>query len=65
MALVGTIASYGIYFWWYRAFKNMFAAYLKRSKFNNFELTVITALAGSISSIFSNPIWMLNTRLTI
>lgn len=28
-------------------------------------MTIITALAGSISSIFSNPIWMINTRLAI
>ena len=28
-------------------------------------MTFITAIAGSISTIFSNPIWMLNTRLAI
>jgi len=65
MALVGTVASYGIYFWWYRALKNIFANMLKRTKFNNSEMTLITAIAGSIASVFANPIWMLNTRLTI
>jgi hypothetical protein len=65
MALVGTVASYGIYFWWYRALKNIFANMLKRNKFNNKEMTLITAIAGSIASVFANPIWMLNTRLTI
>ena len=63
MALLGTVFSYGIYFWWYRFLKNKFSLYLKRSKFSNREMMLITALAGSIGSIFSNPIWMLNTRL--
>lgn len=65
MALLGTIASYGIYFWWYRFLKNKFSSILKRDKFTNLEMTIITALAGSMSSMFSNPIWMLNTRLAI
>ena len=65
MALLGTVFSYGIYFWWYRFLKNKFSLYLKRSKFSNREMMVITAMAGSIGSIFSNPIWMLNTRLVI
>lgn len=30
VALFGTIASYGIYFWWYRYLKNQLARYLKR-----------------------------------
>ena len=63
MALLGTIFSYGIYFWWYRFLKNKFSLYVKRSKFSNREMMAITALAGSIGSVFSNPIWMLNTRL--
>ena len=63
MALLGIIASYGIYFWWYRFLKNKFTLFLKRDKFTSAEITIITALAGSISSIFANPIWMLNTRL--
>lgn len=63
MALFGTVISYGIYFWWYRFLKNKFSLILKRDKFKSGELMLITALAGSIGSIFSNPIWMLNTRL--
>ena len=65
VALVGTVASYGIYFWWYRALKNIFSNILKRNKFSNGEMTLITGIAGSIASVFANPIWMLNTRLTI
>ena len=65
VALMGTVASYGIYFWWYRFLKNQFSRLLNRATFNSKEIMVITALAGSMSSIFSNPIWMLNTRLAI
>lgn len=65
MALLGTVVSYGVYFWWYRFLKNKFAQFLGRSSFSNREMTLITAIAGSMSSVFSNPIWMLNTRLAI
>lgn len=65
MALLGTVVSYGVYFWWYRFLKNKFALHLKRTNFSSLEMTLITALAGSMSSVFANPIWMLNTRLAI
>ena len=45
--------------------KNRVARVLKRDNFSSAEMTVITALAGSISSFISNPIWVLNTRLAI
>ena len=61
-ALVGTVVSYGIYFWWYRFMKNFTSSILKRSDFTKLEMTFITAVAGSFSSIFANPIWMVNAR---
>ena len=64
-ALFGNVVSYGVYFWWYRFLKNRVARVLKRDNFSSAEMTVITALAGSISSFISNPIWVLNTRLAI
>jgi hypothetical protein len=65
MALVGTVVSYGVYFWWYRYLKNRIAIIVGRQNFSNGEITIITGLAGVMSSIFSNPIWMMNTRLAI
>ena len=65
MALFGTIFSYGIYFWWYRYLKNKLSSIVKRTEFNNYEITLVTALAGSMASIFANPMWMLNTRMSI
>jgi hypothetical protein len=64
-ALIGNIFSYGIYFFWFRYLKTKVAGILKRDNFSSIEMTAITALSGSISSIFSNPIWMINTRLAI
>ena len=64
-ALVGTVASFGIYFWWYRYFKNQMTKITGRKSFSNVEMTIITAGAGVLSSVFSNPIWMVNTRLSI
>ena len=65
VALIGNIFSYGIYFWWYRFLKNYFALMLKKNQLSSIEMTAVTTLAGSISSVFSNPIWMLNTRMAI
>jgi adenine nucleotide transporter 17 len=64
-ALIGSVFSYGIYFWWYRFLKNFFSLLLKKAQLSSVEITAVTSLAGSISSIFSNPIWMLNTRLAV
>lgn len=64
-ALVGTIFSYGIYFWWYRYLKNKFTLYTGRRTFTKIELTIITAISGTLSSFLANPIWMINARMTV
>ena len=65
MGVIGSIISYGIYFWWYRLLKNQLIRYTKREKFTNLEIMGVTALAGSASSIGSSPFWVLNTRMAI
>ena len=64
-ALVGTICSYGIYFWWYRFLKNKFTLMTGRKNFTKIEMTLITAIAGTFSSFLANPIWMINARMTV
>lgn len=64
-ALIGTIASSGIYFWWYRFWKNVFFNYLKRKSLSDLDISVITFLAGFINSVITNPIWFINTRMSI
>ena len=67
MALIATIASYGSYFFGYRLLKNVVTSLLKidESKLNSGHITLITALAGSSSSAFANPFWLVNTRMTL
>jgi len=67
MALIGTIASFGSYFFCYRLLKNVVTSVLKikESELNSGHIMLITALAGSTSSVFSNPFWLLNTRMTL
>jgi len=63
--LTGNIVAYGVYFWWYRIFKSIFSHFLKTDRFTSTHIMLMTAAAGVISSLVSNPIWMLNTRLAI
>ncbi len=56
--------SYGIYFWWYRFFKNLFYRILKRNELTELDTAVITLLSGCINAFLTNPIWLVNTRMT-
>lgn len=64
-ALTGTVFSYGVYFWWYRYLKNLVSRMVKRDKFTSTEMVVITGIAGALSSVMANPIWVINTRMAI
>jgi hypothetical protein len=63
--LVGTVLSYGIYFWWYRFLKNFFYNVLKRKELSDFDVSLITLISGVINSFLTNPIWFINTRMAI
>lgn len=67
MALIGTIASFGCYFFCYRLIKNviMHTLNLKETELNSKHIMLVTALSGSVSSVFANPFWLLNTRMTL
>lgn len=64
VALIATIVSYGVYFWWYRFLKNKLAFHLGHNNFSQGQMIILTAIAGILSSAISNPIWMVNTRLS-
>ena len=64
-ALIGTVLSYGIYFWWYRLFKNAFQQILGRKEFSDLDITIITFVSGVINSVVTSPIWFINTRMAI
>ena len=63
MALFATVASYGSYFFLYRALKNFFTFVLKIKVLKKRQIALITAIAGSISAAFANPFWFTNTRM--
>ena len=67
MALFGTVFSFGSYFFCYRLLKNVVTSSLgkKESELTSKHIMLITALAGSTSSVFANPTWLLNTRMTL
>ena len=66
-ALLGVIVSSGSYFFCYRLLKNVVLSRLKilENELNSKQIMLITALAGLTSSAFANPIWFMNTRMTL
>ena len=67
VALVGTVASFGGYFFFYRMLKNivLHTFKMKENQLKSSQIMLITALAGSTSSVMANPFWFLNTRMTL
>lgn len=63
--LIGTVCSFAIYFFWYRLLKNTYYHIFKKESLSDLDITVITFLSGVINSILTNPIWFLNTRMTL
>lgn len=63
--LIGTVVSFGIYFFWYRFFKNAFRHFTGKEQFSDLDVAIITALSGIINSLMTNPIWFINTRMTL
>ncbi|KAK1309762.1 Peroxisomal nicotinamide adenine dinucleotide carrier [Acorus calamus] len=70
-SLFGTAASQGIYYYFYQVFKNKAEAIAitrKRKGLGDgtvgmFSWIVVAAIAGSLNVLFTNPIWVLVTRM--
>ncbi|XP_062163626.1 peroxisomal nicotinamide adenine dinucleotide carrier-like isoform X2 [Alnus glutinosa] len=70
-SLLGTAASQGIYYYFYQVFKNRAEAVAaaRRDKGRGdgtvgmFSWLVVAAIAGSLNVLFTNPIWVLVTRM--
>ena len=62
-SLVGVMISFGLYFLFYRVFKNMFLR--RKGQLSNKDIMIITLLAGEINTVISHPIWMIQTRICI
>jgi adenine nucleotide transporter 17 len=64
-ALIGSVLSYAIYFFWYRMLKNVYYKSLSRVALSDLDITIITFFSGVVTSLFANPIWLINTRMTL
>lgn len=70
-SLVGTVASQGIYYFFYQVFKNkaeaVAAVQKKKGRGDGtvgmFSWLVVAAIAGSINVLLTNPLWVLVTRM--
>ena len=65
MALIATVASYGIYFFCYRFWKNFFTKKYNIKEFQMKHIALITFFSGTTSTCFANPLWFINTRMTL
>ncbi|KAL2607310.1 hypothetical protein AAZV13_09G235400 [Glycine max] len=70
-SLLGTAASQGIYYYFYQVFKNKAVTIAAAQKVKGrgdgtvgmFGWLVVAAIAGSLNVLFTNPIWVLVTRM--
>ncbi|CAK8570834.1 unnamed protein product [Lathyrus sativus] len=70
-SLLGTAASQGIYYFFYQIFKNKAVAIAAARKVKGhgdgtvgmFGWLIVAAIAGSLNVLFTNPIWVLVTRM--
>ncbi len=53
--------SYGIYFFWYELLKKRMSPRVMNLLGN----TATSFVAGVITSVFTNPFWVINTRMTV
>lgn len=65
MAVIATIASSGSYFFLYNLLKGLIITLLKGKKLTKRHIALVTAIAGASSSVFANPFWFMNTRMTL
>ena len=65
MAVIATIASSGSYFFLYNLLKGLIITLIKEQKLTKRHIALVTAIAGASSSVFANPFWFMNTRMTL
>lgn len=61
--MVGIVSSQGIYYYWYALFGFFFQRRSRRA-LGTLESLIVSALAGCMTALFTNPIWVINTRMT-
>ncbi|CAJ0633646.1 17938_t:CDS:2 [Entrophospora sp. SA101] len=59
----GATTSWGLYFYWYDLFKQKTASNNKSSELSPIQHLVASAEAGAITALFTNPFWVIKTRM--
>ncbi|KAJ2827610.1 hypothetical protein GGI24_002603 [Coemansia furcata] len=64
-ALFGAAVTNGVYYYFFEAVKATFERASQRKTLSTVESMVSGAVAGAMTCIITNPIWVVNTRLTV
>jgi solute carrier family 25 folate transporter 32 len=61
--LIGSCASWGIYFWWYELIKAQLRKQEPVDRLSPKQHLMGSALAGALTQLVVNPIWVIKTRM--
>ena len=61
ISLIGALITFGVYFFWYRVWKNVFVKF--RPQLSTLDILVITSIAGTITNFLTTPFWIIQTRM--
>ncbi|KAJ2366957.1 hypothetical protein H4S01_002418 [Coemansia sp. RSA 2610] len=64
-AVFGAAVTNGVYYYFFEAVKAAFERASQRKSMSTVESMVSGAVAGAMTCIITNPIWVVNTRLTV
>lgn len=65
-ALFGIAITQAVYYYWYEFVKEEFEKKLEKGQALSLAQSMLTgAVAGSITSVATNPIWVINTKLLV
>ncbi|KAG2182116.1 hypothetical protein INT43_007043 [Umbelopsis isabellina] len=60
--IAGATASWSLYFWWYSLIKKHMTKN-EEGKLSPFQHLTASAEAGAITAVFTNPLWVIKTRM--
>ncbi|KAI8321571.1 mitochondrial carrier [Martensiomyces pterosporus] len=64
-AIFGAALTNGVYYYFFEAVKGTFERASKHKNMTTVESMISGAVAGAMTCIITNPIWVVNTRLTV
>ena len=60
--LIATVLGFAIYFFWYRFWSILVKKIRGREELSMIDTAIVTSIAGTINTVLTNPIWLVNTR---